>query len=264
MIDLRRKVPALAISLVVALASFSVQAALLCYDAAEQYPWILKDGKGLNIVLLEMASKESSEKFEMIALPWKRCLHSVEKGAMAGAFAASYSEERAQFAVYPMAAGKLDGTRRLMNDGYTLYRAKGSNVNWDGSKFSNLNGPIGTQASYSIAADLVKWGATVESSSHSPEALLRAVAGGYLQAVALLTAEGRYAVKKSEFGDRIEMVSPPLTEKPYFLIYGKNYYEKNRKMADDLWLRIAKARESTEYKATESSLRTLAIPSQAR
>ena len=34
------------------LASFSAQAATLCYDNGEQYPWILKDAKGLNIVLL--------------------------------------------------------------------------------------------------------------------------------------------------------------------------------------------------------------------
>ncbi len=233
--------------------SFSAHALTLCHDDGEQYPWIIKNGKGLNIIQLEMVAAGTGEKLELIGMPWKRCLDGVEKGGIAGAFAASYTDDRAKYAVYPMAEGKLDRTRRLHTDGYTLLRLKGSSVGWDGNKFSNLTGPIGTQAAYSIASDLVRWGATVDSNSDTPETLLRRFGAGQLQAIALLTGEAQFALRKPYLAGKVEIISPPLSEKSYFLIFGRDYYDKNRKIADDLWSMIAKVRESAEYKALQSS-----------
>jgi polar amino acid transport system substrate-binding protein len=82
--------------------------------------------------------------------------------------------------------------------------------------------------------------------------LLRRFGAGQLQAVALLTGEAQFALRKPYLADKVEMVSPPLSEKPYFLIFGRGYYDKNRKTADDLWSMIAKIRESADYKARES------------
>jgi hypothetical protein len=42
-----------------------------------------------------------------------------------------------------------------------------------------------------------------------------------------------------------------LTEKPYFLIFGRSYYDKNQKKADEIWSMISTVRESTDYKAQE-------------
>ena len=242
-----------AAALTLCILSFSAHALTLCYDEGEQYPWIIKNGKGLNIIELEMVAAGTGEKLELIGMPWKRCLEGVEKGDIAGAFAASYTDERARYAVYPMAEGKLDHARRLHADGYTLLRLKGSSVGWDGSKFSNLTGQIGTQASYSIASDLVKWGATVDSNSDTPETLLRRFGAGQLQAIALLTGEAQFALRKPYLAGKVEIVSPPLSEKPYFLIFGRGYYDRNRKTVDDLWSMIAKVRESAEYKTIESA-----------
>ncbi|OAN51252.1 hypothetical protein A6A04_16480 [Paramagnetospirillum marisnigri] len=198
-----------------------------------------------------MVAAGTGETLELTGMPWKRCLEGVEKGDIAGAFAASYTDERAKYAVYPMAEGKLDRTRRLHTDGYTLLRLKGSSVGWDGNTFSNLTGPIGTQAAYSIASDLVRWGVSVDSNSDTPETLLRRFGAGQLQAIALLTGEAQFAMRKPYLADRVEIVSPPLTEKPYFLIFGRGYYDKNRKTVDDLWSMIEKIRESAEYKAMQ-------------
>lgn len=238
--------------LALCLVSLPAQAVTLCYDGGEQYPWILKNGKGLNIVMLEMVAARTGEKLELTSMPWKQCLEGVKKGAIDGAFAASYTDERAKFAVYPMADGKIDRTRRLHTDGYTLLRLKGSKVGWDGRKFSNLTGAIGTQSSYSIVADLIRWGAKVDSNSDTPETLLKRFGSGQLQAIALLTGEARFAMKKPYLANKVEIVSPPLTEKPYFLIFGRGYYDRNRNKADDIWSMIETVRESAEYKARET------------
>ena len=239
-------------ALTISAVSLSAQALTLCHDDGEQYPWVVKNGKGLNIVLLEKIAAASGEKLELIGMPWKRCLEGIEKGEIAAAFAASYTDERAKYAVYPLLGGKPDPSRRLHTDGYTLLRLKGSNVGWDGRKFSNLSGPIGTQAAYSIATDLARWGAKVDSNSDTPETLLRRFGSGQLQAVALLTGEAKFALKKPYLAEKVEIVSPPLSEKPYFLIFSRSYYEQNRKAADDLWSMIAKVRESADYKASAS------------
>jgi polar amino acid transport system substrate-binding protein len=238
--------------LVLCLVSLPAQAVTLCYDIGEAYPWLIKDGKGLRIVMLEMVAAKTGNKLELTSMPWKQCLEGVKKGTIDGAFAASYSDERAKFAVYPMADGKLDPARRMHTDGYTLLRLKGSKVGWDGRKFSNLTGPIGTQSSYSIIADLTKLGVKVDSNSDTPETLLKRFGAGQLQAIALLTGEARFAMKKPYLANRVELVSPPLTEKPYFLIFGKGYYDRNRLKAEEIWSMIETVRESTEYKAQET------------
>lgn len=239
--------------LTLGLTSFSSQALTLCYDYGGQYPWVLKDGKGLNVVLLEMVAANVGEKFDLQPMPWKDCLESIKKGAVDGAFAASHTTERAEFAVYPMADGKPDPSKRMHTDGYTLLRLKGSKLSWNGSKFSNLSGPIGTQAAYSIIADLKKWGATVDSNADTPETLLRRFGSGQIPAIALLTGEAKHTMKNPYLAGKVEIVSPPLTEKPYFLIFSRSYYDKNRKTADALWSMVAKLRESAEYKAKETN-----------
>lgn len=239
-------------ALMLGLNSLAAQALTLCYDYGEQYPWVINNGKGLNIVLLETVAAERGEKFDLRPMPWKDCMEEVKQGTVDGAFAASYTAERAAFAVYPMADGKPDPARRLHTDGYTLLRLKGSKVSWNGSKFSNLSGPIGTQAAYSIIGDLKKWGATVDSNADTPETLLRRFGSGQLQAIALTTGQARKTLQSPYLANKVEIVSPPLTEKPYFVIFSRSYYAKQEKTADDIWAAVARVRESSTYKAKAS------------
>jgi len=238
--------------LTLGLASFSAQALTLCYDYGEQHPWVVKNGKGLNIVLLEMVAASLGEKFDLRPMPWKDCMDDLKNAKVDGAFAASYTAERAEFAAYPMAEGKPDPSLRLHTDGYTLLRLKGSKVSWNGSKLSNLSGPIGTQAAYSIIGDLKKWGATVDSNADTPDTLLRRFGAGQIQVIALTTGQAKKTMQSPYLAGKVELVSPPLTEKPYFLIFSRAYYDKNRKAAGEIWSGIAKVRNSAEYQAKAS------------
>jgi polar amino acid transport system substrate-binding protein len=244
-------------TLLLGAASFSVQAAdpiKLCHDEAESAPWIIKDGKGLNIVLLEMAAAKAGVKLDIAVLPWKRCLGEVESGAIAGAIAASYKEERAKFAMYPSVGDKPDPARRLYTDSYTLYRATGNKLAWDGSKFAELTGSIGAQRGYSINDDLKKWGAKVDEGSGHAKDNFKKLVGGQVQGVALNTLQGDLISASSEFKGKVEKVSPPLIEKPYYVIFGKDFYSKNQKAVDGFWDVLAKTRDSKEYKAKEAAV----------
>ena len=242
---------ALLLSVLFGLTATSVQAQniKLCHDDADSAPWLIKDAKGLNIVLMEAAAAKAGAKLEIVALPWKRCLGAVEDKSIDGAIAASYKDERAKFAVYPTTGDKPDENRRLHTEEYSLYRAKGSNVSWDGSKFSNLTGSIGAQRGYSIIDNLKKWEAKVDEGGALPKDNMKKLVGGQVQAVALTSEEGDQLSKTPDFSGKVEKVTPPLIQKPYYVIFGKEFYSKNQAMVDSIWSNIATIRESKDYKA---------------
>jgi polar amino acid transport system substrate-binding protein len=220
----------------------------LCYEDSDNAPWLIKGGQGLNNVLLDMAAAKSNVKIEQVALPWKRCLDSLASGAVAGAIGASFTAERAAYATYPTTAdGKPDPARRIKTDGYSLYRQKGTSANWDGKQFSQLTTPIGVQLGYSVVGDLKKLGVAVDEGRAEADTVMKKLLAGRIQLGALQTTEGDELLKRPEFGSKIEKLPLAFTEKPYFVIFNKEFFEKNKAGAEALWNGLAQARESKEF-----------------
>lgn len=221
----------------------------LCHDDADNFPWLYKRGQGLNNKLIDLASQHSGVKVIQIALPWKRCLNSIATGEVAGGFAASHTDEREAYASYPRTPdGKLDPSRRLKTDGYSLYRRKGTTAYWDGKQFVNLSGRIGSQLGYISAAELRKHGATVYESNDSPETAMKHLMAGDLQLLALMTFEGDEQLNNPEVARKVEKIASPFVEKPYFVIFNKEFYRANGKTVEAFWAGLASARESTQFK----------------
>lgn len=227
----------------------------LCHENENIFPWLLKEGKGLNIVLLEMVAAKSKIDLKLESMTWKRCLAEIENGHVDGGFGASYKDERAQYAVYPTENGKLDSTRRIRNDTYSLYRIKGNTVDWDGKKFSNLAGVVGAQSGYSIVGDLQKLGVETDDGARPCEVNMQKLIAGRIQAFAALTLEADQTLKTNrEFAAKIEKIKTPLADKPYFVIFGKSYYNNNRKTVEDFWNMIGAVRNSAAYQTKQSAV----------
>lgn len=221
----------------------------LCYEDAYNFPWLTKNGQGLNNKLVDMAALQSGIKVVQVAFPWKRCLSNIATGEVAGGLAASYSEERAKFAVYPTTPdGKLDPSRRLKTDGYSLYRVKGTAAHWDGRQFVDLTGRIGSQLGYSSSAELRKLGAAVYESNDNPEKAMKHLLAGDLELLALMTFEGDEQLNNPELARKVEKIASPFTEKPYFVIFNKDFYNANRNAVEEFWAGLAAARESAQFK----------------
>lgn len=227
----------------------------LCYEDADLFPWLIKGGKGSHVILLEAAANRSGIPVEMVAHSWKRCLTELRQGTVDGAFQASYSDERGTWAVYPTRHNQLDVSRRLNMGSYFLYRRTGDPVGWDGSQFFHLTGAIGAQFGYSIVDDLKKRGLPVVDRSKSAEANVRNLLAGQLQAVAMLSQEGDYVVRQPEFAGKVEKVHPALAEKPYFLIFSKDFFNQHPKKAEALWDAIAVVRDSADFRAKEAAIK---------
>ena len=227
----------------------------LCHEDVDVYPWILKDRPGLNIIHLKAVEQKLGVKIETFPLPWKRCQEDMREGKVDGIFAASFKTERLEMGVYPMVGDKLDATRAMMFDGYSLYRLKGGDVQWDGKKLSSSSS-IGAQPGYSIVDQLKQLGAKVDEGAKTADDTLKKVVIGRIGAAALQTLEGDNSLSTNpEFASKLEKVSPPLVDKPFFLMLSKQFVAKHGDFSKDLWKTLAEVRESSDYKAKMGSFK---------
>lgn len=221
----------------------------ICHENEDSFPWLFKDRVGLTASLIKIAEKTYGGKVELVPLPWKRCLDDAKNGAIDGVLKISFSADRTEFLVYPMAGDKPDASKRLLNDSYSLYRVKGSTaVSWDG-KVLKADGAIGAQSGFSVVKQLQTLGARVDDSIRSADANLTKLVGGRVAAVALQTDEGDISLaSNAELTGKLEKMTPVLVEKPYFVAFSKQFYAKDKAATQKLWDAIAVARESSEYK----------------
>lgn len=209
---------------------------------------------GVSVELLREAAAAAGIEVQFVRMPWARCQKSLKTGEVDAIFNASFKEERLEFGVYPMAAGKPDPGRRIANLSYMLYRLKGGPVTWDGKAVGGLgDAPVGIQAGYSVAEDLGRLGLRAEESADTPTNFKK-LASGRIPAVAQLEASGDAVLAGGEF-PAIEKMRPPLVTKDYFLMFSHQYYAAHRDAAERLWAKLAEVREQRAAAITAKYLR---------
>ena len=222
----------------------------LCSEEEDAYPWVMRDRPGLNVIMMRMVEKQLSLPIRITPLPWKRCMALVGTGEMDGLFKISFARDRMELGVYPMSGDKPDATRRMLDESYSLYRLKGSKLEWDGTTIRHASLPIGVQPGFSIAAQLAAMGLKLDEGVRSTDENFQKLLLGRVSGVALQSQRGDTSIEsRPEFRARIERVEPPLVSKPYFLMLSKPFVGKYPAYAQKIWNSVAAVRESPEYKA---------------
>lgn len=226
---------------------------VFCHEDQDSFPWVLKERPGLNVLLVRQLEREVGVPIKLVALPWKRCLAELAANSVDGAFAASFKAERLEMGRYPTGKdGKPDPALRLHMSSYSLYRARGSSLHWNGSRLENLNGAIGSLAGHSIIDVLREMGAQVDDRSKSPVETLRKVAMGRLQGAVLQTSRVTHLLASNpDLAATIERDPTVLDERPYFLMLSFRLVEQQPTFSDSLWKQIEKVRESSQFRRTE-------------
>ncbi|MES2949642.1 MAG: hypothetical protein V4858_13960 [Pseudomonadota bacterium] len=135
----------------------------------------------------------------------------------------------------------------MLTDSYSLYRVKGTPVEWDG-KVLKVTGSVGAQSGFSVVDQLKTLGAKVDDATRSADDNLKKLLAGRFVALALQTEEGDTSIERDpEFKGKIERIKPVLVEKPYFLMFSKPFTAKNPAYVQEVWDAIGKVRESAEY-----------------
>lgn len=224
------------------------------YNDKENPPRYLGDGTsidwsrpGITLELLKMVEKKVGVQFQFNRMPWKRCLYMVENGLADGTFHASYSPERAEYGVYPMRDGKLDSTKAIYISTYSVFVKKGSAVTWNGKTLGNVSRPIGTQLSYAIAEDLRKMGYDVEEESSVINNLEKLVAGRISVYADIETMVENTLRKYEPKYAAIEKLSPPLSEKVYYLLISKKFAAGHPEVTERIWEAIRDVQKTDAY-----------------
>jgi len=242
--------------LAAALVSGTVQAEqtiTLAYENVDSFPWNMKDGSGIDLILLKMTDEALPEvNFKYIQLPWQRCLHNIENGISEGCFTASYKEKRKKHGFYPgtHTGAEPDPALRLHSSSYSLYVAKDSSINvTEKMTIEGLTGKVAAPAGYSIGDDLAKAGYQVDAKSSKSFQNFQKLASGRVDAVAALSLNGdNILAKNAKFSGKIKAVETPLVDKPYYLMFSKQFVNANTALAEKIWAKAAELRETQEYK----------------
>lgn len=226
-----------------------------CHDDQEYFPWWIKEGVGLDGQLIQLLEKAMHIPIVLLPLPWQRCTYLLQQGKVDGAMGVSFLPERMQWGFYPMLAdGKPDRSKRLRMSGYSLYRLKGSMLNWDGTTLTLGNGPIGIQTGFSVEDLLKKLHAKVNDGSQNPLAILRMLSLKRLSGAALQTSRGDQLLNENpDLAAVIERCKIPLEEKPYYLMLSHQLVQRDPELAQKIWDTLEQQRESHAFQALQKA-----------
>lgn len=216
------------------------------YDNVTLHPWYTPEQHGYTIQLLKLADDELNQvDFNLKGLPWKRCLEELEVGTIDGCFSTTYSSERAEKGLYPRnAAGEVDANRSLFKSTYSLMvpsalkpSLKVNGVNIEGW---NMKYRIGFNLNWTIEKDLEPLGYSLESAPNI-EANKMKLLSGRIKGLADLTSRLEKLVQSGDVHG-FEILTPPLTEKEFYLILGRPLEIKQPALKEKIWNKIAEIR----------------------
>ena len=220
------------------------------YENAEQPPYymgqdeVLADKPGVAVEMVQLLEQEiPGLQVRLGRYPWIRCTQYLADGQLDGIFNASFKAGRLETGRYPWKNGTVNEEQRITTMSYGLYVLENSPVTWDGEVIRNLgDGTVGAPRGYSIVGDLMEKGVDIEEVSTSRQILMmlqsgRIAAGAMQQLTAdtILKNEPQLAVG-------VRRISPPLAEKPYYLLISHQFYESHPEIAEKIWSAIEKLR----------------------
>jgi polar amino acid transport system substrate-binding protein len=204
------------------------------------------DGGHFSLMLLRQVRDAMPEvRMEMMALPWMRCLILASRGEADAILGASFTPERALDLIYPRdAQGQPDASRQLFAQGYRLLRRRGDALDTDGTRFTNLVGPIGVERGHASGSLVRAGGATVDENHPDVLAMLAKLRRGRLGG--MLVADAHYASLRAQPGvlDGIEAVPTPLQQRPYFLVFSRDFSRRHPRLVERLWDESVRQRDT--------------------
>lgn len=207
----------------------------------------VKSNRIIYYILQTVLPQKYNIPLKLSPVSWSRGLELVKKGVADGIVNASYNKERAQYAIYPMKAGKHNPAKQLKTIQYSLYKHRNSTMHWDGTQFTNIDGDIGAVKSYAIVGDLRKMGIPVKEFQIELK-IMKDVAVGKLKATAMQDYIADEHIKLHPLlKTNLVKLPIPLRTKVYYLIFSKNFYQENEAMAHKIWDTIEMYSQSDEY-----------------
>lgn len=208
----------------------------VCLMSSDLFPLWRKAGSenleygGINIDLMRAIFVDMDIELEWERAPFARCLHYLQSGTVDVLNVASYRKEREVYGVFPKTNGKIDTSRRFKYDTYYAFVKRGSEVIFTGEEFLNTLGlPIAVEVKASVIPLLESYHLDLltQPSSELAFEMLK------IDRVAAVVTNQYNGLKYST--KNIRRIEPPVVEKPYYLVFSKQFYEANTNLAERIW-----------------------------
>ncbi|EHH1179780.1 substrate-binding periplasmic protein [Vibrio vulnificus] len=235
------------------LSPFSPQASpvttvTLAYGDVESFPFQMGNGNlvveppGLAIDVIEQAARMLNIKINYVRVPGKRVLSQVKTNQVDGGFIFSYSQERAQYARYPMKDQQADHNLRIATLDYYFYKLKEQPFTWDGLQLSSIGDlPVGAHTGFSITKRLKESNVNILEIG-STEKLFEMLGKRRLTAIAIQSNIASSYINEHQLST-VERVSPPISTKDYYLIFSHEFAEENPQLVQKIWEMIGLIRD---------------------
>lgn len=225
---------------------FTAKAAVplnFCFEDKELPPYffgsgaqVQKNNPGATIEhLQQLVAAVPQLQLKLVRLPWKRCLAALESGDI-DAIVGSFSEERAEFAVFPRRQGQLD-ERRAFNQHHTcLVSRQDAPWQWDGKSLTGIDTlvvarPLGYAPLQSPMRQKFSMHYTVSGTMD-----LDLLEKGRVNAITRLCQIGEFKVSPFDIARRgLKILYPPLYHSTGYLIFSKQFYQRQPELAELVW-----------------------------
>lgn len=213
----------------------------LCTSDTPFLPYTAPDGSGSSQRLLAQALQGLPLRLQTHVAPRARCLLDAKAG-QADALIGVFDPERLAWARYPMRGDLPDGSQALDAGRFLVYRRVGSPADWDGERFSQLQGaPVGVRLGFSYGGLLARSGAPIDDKATSAEQLLRKLAKGRVALAIVQEAQGE-ALLQQGLEVPVEALPMPFGSFELHLILTQRFVQQHPALAQQLWQRIGQLR----------------------
>ena len=227
---------------------------IFAYEMKPNPPYYLGEGAktddqlpGVTLEVLSLVAKRLGFKVRYKRMPWAWGLKSLKHGKVDGLFHASFKAKRMMIGAYPMHQGEIDPERSIMSQRYIFYKNKASPVLFNGTGFEHLKGKVGVIIGYSITEDLKKMGVETYDNSHINSSMNMLLKNRLEGVVDLENMGDAFLRNQATKFAQIIKTSPPIVQKPYYLMLSHNLVENDPELAEKIWDSIASIKESDEY-----------------
>ncbi|ELQ2337605.1 transporter substrate-binding domain-containing protein [Vibrio vulnificus] len=235
------------------LSPFSPQASpvttiTLAYSDVESFPFQMGNGNlvveppGVSVDVIEQAARLLNIKINYVRVPGKRVLSQIKANQVDGGFIFSYSQERAQYARYPMKDQQADHNLRIATLDYYFYKLKEQPFTWDGLQLSSIGDlPVGAHTGFSITKRLKESNVNILEIG-STKKLFEMLRKRRLNAIAIQGNIASSYINEHQLST-VERVSPPISTKDYYLIFSHEFAEENPQLVQNIWEMIGFIRD---------------------
>lgn len=224
----------------------------LCTSESAILPYITPDGQGTADLLVRMAAQELDITLVYQPAPLARCREMLRTGA-ADAFPASpYIPTLAVEFRYPLQRGEIDTSHTIINGRSMVFRRVGSNVEWDGVRFSHLSTPVLVPFGMVMPRErLQALNVAIDPNGRSMQANFQKMLAGRSDLSVALETHGAQLLTLPQFAGKIEMLPIPFIDEHYYLVFSPAFYDAHAQLVEKLWDTISRLRRSPAYLAQQ-------------